>query len=134
MASFEPSEDRGGFGTVEVMAHYGSCAIGCDFGTSAPRDACGLFLMYDEIVYLLASTADKRATNEIDGITGVKVFHRDARDFATTTVTTGPVRENHVPPDWTILVHYLTVQLRPDGCFVSYLIEFADDEAALYSQ
>jgi hypothetical protein len=91
MATFLNTDVDGGQQTIDVHAEYSSCAIGCDFGTSAPPKSCELCLFWDETVYLLASVPEGSTQ---DGMTSVKEFHQDGRDFpldhATTRVVRGP--------------------------------------------
>jgi hypothetical protein len=128
MAIFEPSED--GVGPLRVELRFSSCSIGCDFGTSAPSGACELYLFSDEdeVVYLLASVMPGSAQ---DGISSVKMFGHDARDYGQTTATNSRYQEPNGA--WAIVVHDLHIAAG-GGCSAAYMIEFADDPAALDSK
>lgn len=123
LASFDAE-----LGPVEVELRFDSVPIGGN--PDAPTNACELYIFYDEVVYLLASTPP-----EVDGMSSVTIFHQDGRGHGETPQnTTGAVRALGPDPDWAVQVHDLTMQPRPDGCFASFLIEFANDPDALYSR
>jgi hypothetical protein len=128
MATFLNTDPDGNQLPVEVQADYSSCAIGCDFGTSAPPKSCELYLFWDEIVYLIASVPDGSTQ---DGISSVTIFNHDGRDFSTTIPTTKVVLVNS---QFAVVVYDLHVEAGPGGCSVSYMMEFADDPAMLYSR
>jgi hypothetical protein len=117
-ASF-PTSEGGPFGTVEVQAHFGVTAIGSDFGTSAPVNACELYMEHDEIVYLLASA---QPGSIVDGLSSFYEFHQDGRDYGTTVATTGMVRQ---PQDvWAVKIYDLRVINYGTECFSMTAAEF----------
>lgn len=70
-------------------------------------------------------------------MTSFVVFHQDGRVAAgpgNTTFTTGTVREFPTNPDWIVVVHDLKVVNLGSECSAAYVIEFADDPAALDSK
>jgi hypothetical protein len=100
-------------------------------GGEEPSDVCELYLFYDEVVYMLASVPPN---GEADGLTFVEIFHQDDRKAGRIKDTTGAVRAVGQPPDWAVHVHDLYVANRGHECFAAFLLEFADDPAALYSR
>jgi hypothetical protein len=134
MASFTPVEG----GTVTVVLDFHACAIGCDFDPNAPLDACELYLAYqdpdsppgvDRGIYLMASVPPG---GRADLLTYVDVFGEDGRSAKERTVTNGLVRNGNGL--WALRVHELLVENSGAGCFATYVMEFADDESALYSR
>jgi hypothetical protein len=101
------------------------------FGGEEPSDVCELYLFYDEIAYMLASLPPGA---EADGLSFVEIFHQDARKEGQIKDTTGAVRAVGPSPDWAVHVHDLHVANRGQECFAAFLLEFADDPAALYSR
>jgi hypothetical protein len=124
------------FGPVNIEARFEEFAIGNEPTNGAPAtNACELFITYDEIVYVLATTEEQ--PSPIDGIGSFLRFNQDGRLSSLQRFPTrGTIREPH--DDWAVRIHDLVVVLlRPEvggGCFISYEIEFADDPAALYSR
>jgi hypothetical protein len=127
------------FGTTETLASFEaestlSVQLRLDslpIGAEEPSDVCELYLFYDEVVYMLASLPSGA---EADGLSFVEVFHQDARKEGGIKDTTGAVRAVGQPPDWAVHVHDLYVANRGQECFAAFLLEFADDPAALYSR
>jgi hypothetical protein len=127
------------FGSSETLATFDaelalSVQLRLDsmpFGGEEPADLCELFLFYDEVVYMLASVPPGE---EADGLSLVTIFHQDGRKYPTIKNTTGAVREQGPSPDWAAHVHDLYVANRGQECFAAFLLEFADDPAALYSR
>jgi hypothetical protein len=126
------------FGAFETRASWseeiGDVSVevvfeGFRVGDGAPSTACELLLFYDEFYYLLASA---EPGTEVDGLTSVVRFHRDARSQGVTKATTGAILS--IGQNWAVLVHDLRVANRGNECFVAYMIEFADDPDKLYSR
>jgi hypothetical protein len=101
------------------------------FGGEEPSDVCELFLFYDEVAYMLASVPP---SGEADGLSFVEIFHQDDRKSGRIKETTGAVRAVGQPPDWAVHLHDLYVANRGQECYAAFLLEFADDPAALYSR
>jgi hypothetical protein len=127
------------FGVTETLASFNaeftlSVELRLDslpLGAEEPSDVCELYLFYDEVAYMLASVPPNA---EADGLSFVEVFHQDARKEGGIKDTTGAVREVGPSPDWAVHVHDLHVANRGQECFAAFLLEFADDPAALYSR
>ena len=127
------------FGASETMATFDAESAltvqlrldSMPFGGEEPADLCELFLFYDEVVYMLASVPPG---GEADGLSSVMIFHQDGRKYPETKDTTGAVRERGPAPDWAVHVHDLYVANRGQECFAAFLLEFADDPAALYAR
>jgi len=100
-------------------------------GGEEPPDMCELYLFYDEVVYMLASVPPN---DEADGLSFVEIFHQDDRKSGRIKETTGAVRAVGQPPDWAVHLHDLYVANRGQECYAAFLLEFADDPAALYSR